>query len=198
MRRLLFVAAALLLPLLVGVPAAQAQSSQVCGNTGTGYCMNAWNGGPSVKMYYGGYSNDNFAATPIFACSGHDTVQSVAAGNSTNCPFTDVHFDDIYHGDYIVEFVYNNNGKCVGTDSASNGTLGACGDIYGNGAANGAFNVLVNCGGGGWNAINRYWTNSYGSNGILAYAASGGNPGLPLILNSRGATCWGGSGLAGF
>ena len=25
-----------------------------CGNGGTGYCMNAWNGGPYVKMYYGG------------------------------------------------------------------------------------------------------------------------------------------------
>jgi hypothetical protein len=52
------------LPLLVGVPAAQAQISQVCGNTASGYCINAWNGGPSVKMYYGGYSNDNFGATP--------------------------------------------------------------------------------------------------------------------------------------
>ena len=66
MRKFLFVAAALLLPLLVGLPAAQAQISQVCGNTGTGYCINAWNGGPSVKMYYGGYSNDSFAATPVF------------------------------------------------------------------------------------------------------------------------------------
>lgn len=112
--------------------------------------------------------------------SGNDTVQSVAAGDSTNCPFTDVHFDDIYHGDYIVEFVYNNNGRCVATDGASNGTLGACGDIFGNGAANGAFNVLVSCGGGGWNVINRYWTNSYGSNGILAYMSSGGNPGLAV------------------
>lgn len=67
MRKLLLVAAAVLLPFLVGVPAAQAQISQVCGNTGTGYCMNAWNGGPSVKMYYGGYSNDNFGATQVWA-----------------------------------------------------------------------------------------------------------------------------------
>ena len=33
---------------------------QVCGNGGSGYCINAWFGGPPVKMYYGGKSNEDF------------------------------------------------------------------------------------------------------------------------------------------
>jgi hypothetical protein len=58
-------------------------------------------------------------------------------GETTNCPFSDATFDQYYNGDSIVEVVYNNNGQCVGTDGSGYGHLGACGDIYGNGAANG-------------------------------------------------------------
>jgi hypothetical protein len=195
MKKLLVVAAAILLPLLAAVPSAQAAADQICGNTGTGYCLNAWNGGPAVNMYYGGYANDAFSIDPIFVCNGKDTVEAVSDHDPSNCPFTDVTFDQIYHNDTIAEIVYDNTGQCVVTNSSLNGTLGACGNINGSGAGNGAFNVLVSCGGGGYNMINRYWTNSYGTTGILAYVASGGNPGLPLIMNSRGATCWGGSGF---
>src|SRR5262252_4271646 len=116
-RTLIAAAVAALLPclmLLAGAPAAQA-STALCGNGGSGYCMNAWNGGPYVKMYYGGYYNDNFYLRAVAACSGHATVQSTLDGDSTNCPFNDGYVDHVLHGDLIVEIVYGNNGQCVGT-----------------------------------------------------------------------------------
>jgi hypothetical protein len=192
-------AAALLtcLVLLAEIPAAQA-SSQICGNAGSGYCMNAWNGGPYVKMYNGGYYNDNFYYRVITACSGQAFVQSTAYGDRTNCPFFNSGADQAYHGDLIVELVYGNNGECVGTGGSGSypdyGYLGACGNGSGSGAANGVVDVKVPdiCYSGAA-LVNRYWTDKDSPYYVnSAYVTSGGSVGAPLYVGDTSSyTCWG-------
>lgn len=182
---------------LAGIPAAQA-SSQLCGNGGSGYCMNAWGGGPYVKMYYGGYYNDDFYLRPVYACSGHATVQSTADGDSTNCPFTIPDIDHLYHKDLIVEVVYGHNGECVGTGSSGGypdvGYLGSCGNSSGGGAANGVIDVQTDlyCS-TGFGLVNRYWTNQDSTYYVdIAYVTSGGSLGANLYVGATSAeTCWG-------
>ena len=177
--------------LLAGIPAAQA-STALCGNGGSGYCMNAWNGGPYVKMYYGGYSNDYFYLQSVALCSGHATVQATESGDSTNCPFNDGYVDYVLHGDLIVEIVYGNNGECVGTTGSGVGYLGACGNSSGSGASNGVFDVLYPdyCSSGN-ELVNRYWSNHDG-NDEFAFVTSGGSVGASLYVDDlQSATCWG-------
>ena len=123
MRRILLVAAALLLPFLAAAPAAHAATYEICGNNGSGYCMNAWNGGPGVKMYYGGYTNDDFYTHYVYLCSGSDQVQSTAHGDATNCPFS----NSILDKDFIQPYDSGsrpdgNNGQCIGTSSSGYGS----------------------------------------------------------------------------
>jgi hypothetical protein len=193
MRRMLFVAAAFFLPFLPAIPAAQAASTALCGNNGSGYCINAWNGGPTVKMYYGDYANDNFYLRDVSLCSGSDRVQSTQHGETTNCPFSNANLDNTFWNNTIVEAVYANNGACVGTSASGYGYLGSCGNSAGSGAIDGAFNVLHFYTGCGYALVNRYWTNK---NGTSSYWASGGNPNTYLYVGQQGGyTCWGGSGI---
>jgi hypothetical protein len=193
MRKILLVAAAFLLPFLAVIPAAGASSTAICGNDGSGYCINAWNGGPYVKMYYGGYTNDNFYLRGVYLCSGSDTVQSTQHQDATNCPFSNPNLDSLFWGNTIVEAVDANNGECVGTTSNGYGYLGSCGNSQGSGAINGAFNALNYNSGCGYRLANRYWSNQYSSQ---YYWVSGGNPGTYLYLNGQDSwTCWGGSGI---
>lgn len=204
MRKLIAAAAAvplLCLMSLTAIPSAQAQISQICGNGGSGYCMNAWNGGPYVKMYYGGYHNDNFYLETVSPCSGRNTVQSTMRGDATNCPFSDSLIDYLLWNNQIMEIVYGNNGKCVGTGNLNGtpdvGYLGACGDDFGNGAIQGAFDVAIfggqDCPSTSVLLVNRYWTNYYGSQ--ERFVLSGGNPGTSLFVGSNVYTCWGGPGV---
>jgi hypothetical protein len=193
MRKILLVAATFLLPFLAAVPVAQASSPNICGNAGSGYCINAWNGGPYVKMYYGGYSNDNFYLRDVSVCSGSARVQSTRHGDATDCPFTNPNLDSLFWNDRIVEAVYGNNGECVGTTASGTGFLGSCGSSDGTGAINGAFNALHYYSGCGYALANRYWSNQFSNQ---YYWVSGGNPGTPLYLNGQDSwTCWGGSGI---
>lgn len=194
MRRILLVAAALLLPFLAAAPAAHAATYQICGNNGSGYCINAWNGGPGVKMYYGGYTNDDFYTHYVYMCSGSDLVQSTAHGEATNCPFSNSILDQNFYNHTIVEIVNGNNGQCVGTSSSGYGYLGACGNATtGSGAIDGAFDVIDFQSGCGYALLNRYWSNHYSSQ---YYLVSGGNPGTYLYLNGQDSwTCWNGPGI---
>lgn len=210
MRRLTLWAAAVSLAfatVMMIAPAAQAAYyPNVCGNGGSGYCPNAWNGGPSVKMYYGGsISNDEFFVIGESACQGRDYVTAKVDGDPINCPFSNVSLDNKYEGNPIVAIDYGGSpsGKpsCVGTGWLNGvpdvGYLGSCGDGYGNGIIQGGLFVAINTSycTGLYQAVlvNRYWTNQ---DLQLAYAYSGGNPGQPLYVGANGSgTCWGGSGV---
>jgi hypothetical protein len=186
-------------------PAAQAATIyNICGNGGTGYCMNGWNGGPYVKMYYGGnIANDSFFMFGQNVCQGESYVMAVSYGDPINCPFNNVSYDQKYEGDGIVSIVFYND-KCIGTGNLNGtpdvGYLGNCGDGYGSGLVQGGLFIQTqppNCDGiyngeGKWVLINRYWTNQ---DQQPAYAYSGGNPGQPLYVGATGnGTCWGGTG----
>jgi hypothetical protein len=177
--------AALALVAWLGVQPALASSSQVCGNGGSGYCLNDWGGagqsGDAVKMYYGGYSNDAFYVQKVNRCSGHDTVQSTGYHDATNCPFTSTALDYDFRGYSIVQITYiNNTNECVATASAAKAVLGVCADpLSGSGGAN-----------GGSFFMNRYWVEANG--GKESFLASGNAPGNQAIYTVGGGTCWGG------
>jgi hypothetical protein len=181
-------------------PAGHKIIPEICGNGGTGYCLNAWNGGPYVKMYYGGgYTNDYFYFQAVSPCSGNDTVQSTGYGDKTNCPFTNSSIDYALHNDLIVELVDGNNHECVGTGNLNGvhdvGYLGSCGNGSGAGAIQGALDVeytpiCPSPSGTETALVNRYWTNTYNS-GYYGYVSSGGNPARPLYTGVIGnQTCW--------
>jgi hypothetical protein len=192
--------AALALVAWLGVQPALASSSQVCGNSGTGYCLNDWGGagqsGDAVKMYYGGTTNDDFYVQEVNWCSGHDTVQSTAAPHhdSTNCPFANTNWDANLAGDPIVQVTYiNNTTQCVATTSSPKAVLGSCANpLSGSGGANGVINVLWNQSCGAY-FMNRYWTDA--NSGNDTFLASGNAPGNQAQFTVGGGTCWGGFNL---
>lgn len=178
---------------LSGAGMASAQTESLCGNGGSGYCMNDWNDGGSanpVKMYYGGYSNDAFFLEAVDLCSSGPYVTS-------DCPFTNTTLDKNLEGEWIAQIVYSNNGLCVGTNSSGDGALAKCNNTTtGTGGGNGTIVVLAVQ--GSCNAsnegilINRYYTNI---NGEYEEMASGGSVGSALNLEAgNSGTCWGGSG----
>ena len=92
---------------LASIHTAQAQT-QMCAQSGSGYCLNDWNNGGygnQVKMYSGGASNENFVAQHVNRCSGHDYVTSTCPGSSS--------FDSAHLGDPIYQIRYQPNGDCV-------------------------------------------------------------------------------------
>jgi hypothetical protein len=145
-------------------------------------------------------ANDYFDLDGVSPChSGpEDEVQAKADGDATNCPFSNVKFDNEYEGDGIVtiDFFTPSSVKCVGTATQGGlgvGYLGACGDGYGGGLIDGGLDIEVttfSCLGGSQTMlVNRYWTDE---NDQPAYVESGGNPGKPLYLSASGSgTCWG-------
>jgi hypothetical protein len=188
----------------LGTQAAWASTSQVCGNGGSGYCLNDWGGagasGDAINMYYGGTRNDDFYVQEVNRCSGQYTVQSTAYGDSTNCPFADTTFDQLYWNDDIVQIVdANSNTECVGTNSNSGAVLGSCADpSSGSGGADGVIQIIeyTACYDGydGYAFLNRYWTDATDSTGFLGSGNSvGANAYYEGITGSNEPiTCWGG------
>jgi hypothetical protein len=149
---------------------------QVCGNGGTGYCINAWFGGPPVKMYNGGKSNEDFEFIFNVKECGSGEVTSTFYGDPTNCPFSTAELDKQLRGAPIGQLEYLPTGQCVGTltGSAASGVGGGTGttQIYW------AIDHVI--------LINRYWSDYYSSaenESIQCNVTSGGNPGTPLYMN---------------
>jgi hypothetical protein len=173
---------------------ANAQTQSLCGDGGSGYCMNDWNNGGSgnpVKMYYGGYSNDSFFLEAVDLCSSDPFVTS-------SCPFTNTAIDRALEGEWIAQIVYSNNGRCIGTNSEGDGVLANCNNTTtGTGGGTGTIVVLgSNNGCSQTNSrgilVNRYYTDV---NGVDEELASGGSVGSNLNLEAGDSgTCWGGSG----
>jgi len=196
-RPMLFALAAVfsLFVALIMPAASSASTIQVCGNGGSGYCMNNWNGaGTWVKMYYGGTVNDSFKIIHLTGdCNGGHVSNG---GTHGNCPFADPDLDQQYAGAQIDEVQSIQTGLCV-SGAGGQGVLGACGSSSGSGAATGAIMIEVRplgCNYHNTELVDRYWSD-FNSGVPPAYVTSGGNPGLGLNLDAASATCWGGPGV---
>jgi hypothetical protein len=193
MRRAVLVAASVAVALalaLTGQTRAFATQQQICGNGGSGYCMNDWNGANQyVKMYYGGVSHEDFGVIyEVSACGSGAVTYNARTG--TGCPFSDGHIDANFAGWPIVQVIYWPTGQCVGTTSAGTAWLGACADNSGQHGGTGVTDVIT----ADNDLLNRYWSDFYGGQLASGWLCSGGNPGTYLYLNcdSSKATSWGG------
>lgn len=175
---------------------AQATPSQVCGNGGSGYCLNDWGGGGHsgdvIKMFNGGTTNDDFFVQKVNRCSGRDTVEATLRGSPINCPFGNTSLDVDFFGKTIVQIVYTNNeSQCVGATGAT-ATLESCAQpITGAGGGNGVIQVMYSttCNGiGGTVFLNRALSDVNGDSWLV----SGGNPGVAADYEGFEGTCWGG------
>jgi hypothetical protein len=177
----------------LAIPAAHATQQEVCGNGGTGYCMNDWNGvsdGP-VKMYNGGNTNEDFYASDYYDCNNDgpsDVVQAEEDGNPSNCPFSTTSLDNEYQGDTIIFVQYGGySNECVG------GT-GNYADLISCGSDGTVYILLGNQEGcSGDYLVNRYFSDLNGQ-GVSESLLSGGSKGAPIYndISLDDSTCWGG------
>lgn len=202
-KRLAVMAAASLLTIGVGTftttDSAFAVNGGICGSGGNGNCLNAWFGGSAVYIYLPNKSNETFALETVGYCGGQDTVQSMARGDATYCPFKDKSLDTMYRGSYIVQIT--DGGMCVANESSGNSSayLGTCANTTnGGGGAQGVIQIAAFAN-PGCNAVgegllvSNYWTNT-NNNGTL-YGLQGGVPsGNPESLDAINIGCWGGTG----
>jgi hypothetical protein len=138
-------------------------------------CLNAWNGGPYVKSYSPGVSNENFAEQDVF-----NRCESGSALTTNGCPIA-----GIPAGYLIVQLRYS-NGQCVGDLNGASGdahaALTTCNNPNtGQGGAYGTIFVAraTSCsnGDGYWNA---HWSSNW--NGSLG--------GLRISGNTNGSQFW--------
>jgi hypothetical protein len=191
------VAVALALALGLGTQTAEASNSQVCGNSGSGYCLNDWGGagasGDAIKMYYGGTRNDDFYVIEVNRCEGSYTVTSTYYGDSSNCPFGTTGLDNEFWGDPIVEIVDTNaETECVASNSSDYAVLGSCANpINGSGGADGVIMVSIEAcySPYGYGFVDRYTSDPHSK---PYYLTSGGNPGVQAYYGSSSVSCWNG------
>ena len=193
LRMVVLTSAALTLVVGVGAKAAWAATSAVCGNSGSGYCLNDWGGagasGDAVKMYNGGVRNDAFYVQEVNRCNGHFTVTARSFGDAANCPFADVTLDDNYRGHEIVQIVdTNSETECVGSTSSDLAVLAPCANpISGSGGGQGVIMVQVLIGPPPNFFVDRYASDQHSA---ARFLTSGGNPGVQANYNYQ--TEWGG------
>jgi hypothetical protein len=185
----------LTLALLVGfgTQGAGASSSAVCGNSGSGYCLNDWGGhgasGDAVKMYYGGVANDDFYVQDVNRCGGRDTVTATSFGDASNCPFGDVSLDNDFRGQHVVQIVdTNSETECVGSTRSDTAVLARCANpLSGSGGGQGVI-MVQSLGGTPPNPfVSRFVSDQHST---ARFLTSGGNPGVQANYNSE--TIWGG------
>lgn len=179
---------------IVGATPASATTVRICGNSGTGYCLNDWGGhdfiGDPIKMEVGGVSNENFWVHHLTTfCGGLGYV-----GNSCTSQWGSQ--GSLVFTDDAVEIVYGPGG-CLGSDSNGLAIITTCPNDSGVGGGTGTVFAFsdTTCFGcsktGGF--ISRPWSNSSGQ---LAYLESGGAVGNQANeICSSGCTNWGGSGV---
>lgn len=186
----------LALTVALGSTAHATITSQICGNGGTGYCLNdRGNGGSNsvVQMWYGGVTNDNFDNYQLISMCNHGYVSA-----TMSCPFTPGSgLNTFYNGDPIIAVHYLNQGAnyCVDASNAGYAYLGSCPDLSGNGGSQGTIMVgypLTGCNGTGQS----YYVDRYLTDQALDsfYLDSGGGVGVQAFYSTLGgstATCWG-------
>jgi len=194
------------LPLAASVAPAQATQTQICGNSGSGYCMNNWNDAfQSVKMYYGSSSNEAFVTVQINPCNSNPP-----GFVTSTCPFAvGSGYNSALEGEPIFEVQYIGylgTSYCVGSTGVQAGGATAvmvgCPNNNGSGGGNGT--IWVAWGGQGsytGYVITRYWADYYYTYfgqkccNTIPSVFSGGSLGAPLFMGSQtNATQWGGPG----
>jgi hypothetical protein len=184
--------AAICLVLGISSLARAGTTPNVCGNGGTGYCLNDWNNagvGFPVKMNYGHTPNSDFSVFPLtnMCNAGHVSA-------SMECPFTPGSGLNSQMNGAGIFALRHSNGLCVGTTSSTVGALMEnCPDVYGN---NGGWSTIYagatnsDCPGSEFYAESRYWSDAYSS---LSSLESGGNVGVQAWVSTPNATatCWG-------
>lgn len=185
-------AAVLALAAGLGIQAVSAASSAVCGNSGTGYCLNDWGGSgntnDAVKMYYGGTRNDDFYVQAVNRCSGGDKV-TTSENLQPDCPFASASLDAFFQGDTIVQITdTDSQTECVGSTGSDNAVLTPCANpLSGSGGGQGVIMVEVPKSSGGPVFLDRFVADQ--PSGGTGYLTSGGNPGVQA--NFDGQTQWG-------
>jgi hypothetical protein len=132
--------------------------------------------------------------TSIDPCHDGGTVSA-----TLECPFTSDNNNSFLNGDRIVEIKYVPKNLCIGTviggGNNGDGVLGACGDQYGNNAANGAFDIVDKTAPLAQTVlVNRYWTNQLGGSTVVYFCSSGNfeGPVYTNYLTLYGGCSWGG------
>lgn len=180
-------AAAAIVITVAGTTPALAAQRQVCGNGGTGYCLNDWGGhdyaNDPVKMYYGSSTNEAFYPYRLINMCNNGLATST-------CP---INIPGVNLTGHLILAVGYTPGGCLVTSAGAYAVLGNCPDSYGNGGSNGVIMVANNnsaCPGGGNESyfIDRYWSNK---DQKLVYLESGGNLGVQAYFLIGSGTCWG-------
>lgn len=172
--------------------------TELCGNGGSGYCLNDWNNGGNnnpINMYYGGYANNAFGIYQLIAMCNHGKVEILPGGG---CPFAvGSGLNSKLNGAPIYAIAYNNDpGYCLGTGNTDpNAILTPCPSSSGTGGGWGTIFVLAGTPGVCSSSHQFYFTSVHWSflDGELAALQSGGNPGVQAFVTSFGpaSTCWG-------
>jgi hypothetical protein len=156
-----------------------ATQPEIC--TNGNYCLNAYGGGPSVRAYRPGATNENFIPDLIDRCSGGYHVTST-------CPFTvGLGNNALHKGDLILQLLDNANGGCVGGTSTA--ALTEC-NFEGTGTGGGPGTVFVAApeGGGLYTIINVRASNSLNTYGHVAVLNTNGPNGAAVVVNDSGAS----------
>jgi hypothetical protein len=170
-------------------PALAGQQQQICGNLGSGYCLNDWNNrgsGFPVLMYYGGNPNENFTVQFINRCGGHSYVTAPGTGfGNAYCPFASHQLDLNLAGASIVQLHYQFTNLCVAANTANaQAVMGDCNATSnGTGGSVGTVQIIQ----GGAFLVNLHYTTGNSEVGLQ----SGGNPQKPVYMNSATMTEWG-------
>ena len=147
-----------------GSPALASSGHEVCDEGLPLECLNAWNGGPSIRTYAPAVSNNNFTVQGVDRCNNGD--DSTSNCPITGQPFRAVHLSDQvpgggkYNGDCLGDNTGNlpSYAQMVGCNSTSYpGTGGGTATIFV--AFHGDGNLLPYCDSGFNWAINSHWTN---------------------------------------
>lgn len=160
---------------------AHATQNQICGNAGSGYCLNDWGGGDfigdPIKMDTGGGTNEDFYYGPLTTMCGHGKVTS-------SCPFDTTTLNDDFLGLPIFT-IYYGPGGCAAGNASGQSVIGDCPSTAGVGGSDGTIYVQQSDGLGVID-YSRQWTNYYGSPSALE---SGGNVGVQANELCTGSTC---------
>jgi hypothetical protein len=105
----------------LAVPAANATTHHdECTLQGQELCFNNWNNSDIIGLGVKGWPNQAFGGENVARCPGTPGGQPVAyvtavsKGDQANCPFANVHWDQYYYGDTILQMVDNTNNTCLG------------------------------------------------------------------------------------